>query len=203
MGNMRIASFVAGGTLGLAAVIFVSSFLISALFLDSRVTALKVTSYTASPSIKENGKPLGGYTFLPQSQIVMREGGSVFYPPEPKYLDTRYIDIDLKKKLLTFFENGENTGLYRVVAVGPPYSPTPKGTFRILHKEEKHFASKEKVWMPWSMHIVGDIFIHGIPYYANGKILNSKYSHGCIRVPTDQQKELYQKASIGTRVVVY
>lgn len=143
------------------------------------------------------------YTPFPSSEFVFREGKTILYAPKAKYTDFPYIDINLKEKVLTLFENGEAKELHKVVAIGPPYFPTPKGTFSVLHKEEKHFASKEKVWMPWSMHIVGDVFIHGIPYYPNGKILKSKYSHGCIRVATEQQKELYQKVPLGTRVVVY
>lgn len=148
-------------------------------------------------------KSFGEYTPFPYSEFVLREGEHILYAPKPKYSDVSYLDINLKEKTLTLFENGEAKELYKVVAIGPPYSPTPKGTFSILHKEENHFASKEKLWMPWSMHIVGDIFIHGIPYYPNGKILKSKYSHGCIRVATEQQKELYQKSPIGIPVVVY
>lgn len=161
------------------------------------------TKFTAGAFTLPQEKPQEQYIPFPRPEFILREGNSIFYPPKPKYLDIQYIDINLKEKILVLFENGEAKELYKVIAIGPPYLPTPKGTFQVLHKEEKHFASKEKLWMPWSIHIVGDVFIHGIPYYPNGKVLKSKYSHGCIRVATNEQKELYQKVPLGTRVVVY
>jgi lipoprotein-anchoring transpeptidase ErfK/SrfK len=48
-----------------------------------------------------------------------------------------------------------------------------------------------------------NLFIHGIPYYPGGKPVTSKYSGGCVRVPTDNQAQLYEKIAIGTPVVIY
>jgi len=152
-------------------------------------------------------EPLVGEAFeyqpFPASTLVLRKGTQEFSPPEPKYRQGHYLDVNLKAKIITFFNQGEANSLYSIVAIGPPSSPTPKGNFTILHKQQNHFASKEKLWMPWSMHIVGDIFIHGIPYYPNGRLLGGKYSHGCIRLTTENQEELYRKVSIGTPVIVY
>lgn len=140
---------------------------------------------------------------FPESRMVLREGEKTTLAPEARILDGQYLDISLKSKLITLFENGEPQALYRVVAIGPPSAPTPKGTFSLLSKEERHFASKEKVWMPWAMRVVDGIFIHGIPYYPNGTLLGGRYSHGCIRVPTAMQQELFARIAIGTPVVIY
>lgn len=147
--------------------------------------------------------PLEDQAQFPLSEPVLRLGAKVIQAPAPKYDQGMYLDINLKSKVLTLFQDGQALVLYKVLAIGPPDLPTPKGTFKVLHKEENHFASKEKVWMPWSMHIVGDVFIHGIPYYPDGRILKSYYSHGCIRLKTDQQQALYQQVALGTPVVVY
>lgn len=151
----------------------------------------------------EELEPLEDYERFPLAQPVLRQGAKVIEVPLAKYDQGMYVDVNLKGKVLTLFQDGQAQVLYNVLAIGPPDLPTPKGAFKVLHKEENHFASKEKVWMPWSLHIVGGIFIHGIPYYPDGRMLKSRYSHGCIRVNTDQQKELYQKVPLGTPVVVY
>lgn len=194
--------FFIGGFLALFLIVSFGAFFIHHSF-NFQSLPPENTKFTAGTFTLPQEKPQGKYIPFPRPEFILREGNSIFYPPKPKYSDVQYIDINLKEKLLALFENGEAKKLHKVVAIGPPHSPTPKGTFSVLHKEENHFASKEKLWMPWSIHIVGDVFIHGIPYYPNGRILKSKYSHGCIRVATEQQKELYQKVPIGTRVVVY
>ena len=147
--------------------------------------------------------PLEDQAQFPLAQPVLRIGAKVIQAPVPKYDQGMYLDINLKSRVLALFQDGQAKVLYKVLAIGPPDLPTPIGTFKVLHKEENHFASKEKVWMPWSMHIIGDVFIHGIPYYPGGRILKSRYSHGCIRLNTDQQQALYQQVALGTPVVVY
>lgn len=147
---------------------------------------------------------LAAFVPFPATKTVLREGESVTEAPEPKYNDRIYLDVNLEQKLITLFDKGEVMGMYQVAAYGNPRSaPTPKGEFTIKTKEEKHFSRKVSLWMPWSMQVVGDYFIHGWPYYPGGKLYQGKYSRGCIRVPTEKQKELYDKIAIGTPVVIY
>jgi len=147
---------------------------------------------------------LAAFVPFPQAKTVLREGEEVLEAPEPKYKDLAYLDVNLEKKLITFFDNGEAMGMYRIAAYGNPYTaPTPKGEFSIRTKEENHFSRRVSLWMPWSMQVVGDYFIHGLPYYPGGKLYQGKYSRGCIRVPTEKQKELYDKIAIGTPVIIY
>lgn len=147
---------------------------------------------------------LAAFVPFPQAKTVLREGESIIEAPEPKYNDRIYLDVNLRQKLITLFDKGEAIGMYRITAYGNPRSaPTPKGEFSIRTKEEKHLSRKVNLWMPWSMQVVGDYFIHGLPYYPGGKLYQGKYSRGCIRVPTEKQKELYDKITIGTPVVIY
>ncbi len=147
---------------------------------------------------------LAAFTSFPKARSVFREGELVIEAPDPKYNDRVYLDVSLEKQVITLFDNGEIQAMYRIAATGNPrYSPTPKGEFKVLHKKESHFSSIAKVWMPWSIHFYGNYFIHGVPYYPGGKLYTGKYSGGCVRVPTNQQQDLYQKIAIGTPVVVY
>lgn len=147
---------------------------------------------------------LAAFTPFPKARSVFREGALVIEAPDPTYRDRVYLDVSLEKQLITLFDNGEARAVYRIAAMGNPrYSPTPKGEFKVLHKQENHFSSIAKVWMPWSIRFYGNYFIHGIPYYPGGKLYTGRYSAGCVRVPTDQQEDLYQKIAIGTLVVVH
>lgn len=45
-------------------------------------------------------------------------------------------------------------------------------------------------------------FIHGWPYYSNGKAVESTFSGGCIRLATDDAKILFREVDIKTPVLV-
>lgn len=141
---------------------------------------------------------------FPESRMVLRSGETIIEAPSPRYTDKEYLDIDLTRKAVTLFVQGEPQVMYEVMAYGNPWSsPTPKGEFAIRTKEEKHFSREVGLWMPWAMQVKGDYFLHGWPYYPNGTLYKGKYSRGCVRIPTDQIKELFARIAIGTPVVIY
>jgi len=120
----------------------------------------------------------------------------------PPTMVGKIIDVDLVKKNIWLYDNGECVAKYEVHRYGGPSTPTPKGQFKVRTKEPNHFSSSALVWMPWSMNFNGDVFLHGIPYFPNGAILRGSYSHGCIQIPTDQAEKIYNFAQIGTPVFV-
>lgn len=120
----------------------------------------------------------------------------------PRILFGKYIDVDLTKRKIWLYKDGWCIAEYQVHKSGSPQMPTPRGQFKVLTKEKNHFSSSAHVWMPWSMHFHGGAFLHGIPYFPNGAILQGAYSHGCIQMPTDQAEKVYQFADIGTSVFV-
>jgi lipoprotein-anchoring transpeptidase ErfK/SrfK len=70
---------------------------------------------------------------------------------------------------------------------------TPTGKFVILSKEKDHYSTKyENAWMPYSMRLFGDYFLHGgiLPSYAA--------SHGCVRLIYENAVFVYNWAKIGT-----
>jgi hypothetical protein len=56
--------------------------------------------------------------------------------------------------------------------------------------------------MPYSVHVFGNYFIHGIPYYENGVQVSSTYSGGCIRLNNDDAKKVYDFVQEGTPIIV-
>ena len=115
----------------------------------------------------------------------------------------KLIDIDLTAMKLTMWEDGKIVEEVPVAGQGnPKTSPTRKGFFTILSKEENHLSSISRVWMPWSMRYSGGYFIHGWPYWPNGSKLTSKFSGGCVRLFDNDVEKVYQFAEIGTSVIV-
>lgn len=125
----------------------------------------------------------------------------VFIPPEKG----RAIRIDLGSLNMELYENGELTDQIEIVSRGKSGTPweTPVGVYKISAKEENHFSSIGEVWMPYSMQFYGNFFIHGWPYYPNGKAVAEGYSGGCIRLRTEDAKKVYQFADTDTAVYVY
>lgn len=116
----------------------------------------------------------------------------------------KYIEVDIGKMTITAYEDKKPVLSYTVAGIGnPAISPTPTGQFTVLTKHPKHFSSISKVWMPWSVQFYGPYFLHGVPYWPSGEKLNTRYSGGCVRLPEEADKAIYDFVEIGTPVLVY
>src|SRR3989344_3054482 len=123
--------------------------------------------------------------------------------PHQQASQGKFIDINLQSMELTMWESGQVVGKVPVAGTGnPKTSPTRKGFFTILSKEENHLSSLSRVWMPWSMRYSGDYYIHGWPYWPNGSKLNSKYSAGCVRLFDNDVEKVYEFSEVGTSVLI-
>lgn len=123
--------------------------------------------------------------------------------PHQKVVQGKFIDVNLQSMELTMWENGRVVDKVPVAGTGnPKTSPTRKGFFTILNKEEKHLSSLSGVYMPWSMRYSGDFYLHGWPYWPNGSKLTSKYSSGCVRLFDNDVEKVFQFAEIGTPVLI-
>ena len=75
---------------------------------------------------------------------------------------------------------GQRVVLASPVTMGIEGHETPSGIFKAQGYKAKMHKSKlyENAPMPWAVHIVGNVFIHGWPH-----VEGSRASHGCIRLP--------------------
>ena len=91
-----------------------------------------------------------------------------------------------------------------LVSQGKPgsYYETIGGVYASDYKIPLHFSSIGHVYMPYSVHLFGNYFVHGIPYYPNGDKVSSAYSGGCIRLADDDAKILYTFVERGTPIVI-
>jgi serine-type D-Ala-D-Ala carboxypeptidase (penicillin-binding protein 5/6) len=116
-----------------------------------------------------------------------------------------FIEADLSAMTIRFFRNGELLKEAPIQTKGRDDSwwETPAGLYKISSKEENHFSSFGRVWMPYSMQFQGNFFIHGPTRYSDGSPTPATYSGGCIRVGLDDVEEIYRLAEIGTPVLVF
>lgn len=115
-----------------------------------------------------------------------------------------FLLINLSEKNLIFFEKGNLKRSYPVLSIGKEGSfwETPAGFYQVEAKDKKIFSSSGKVWMPYSLQFQGNFFIHGWPYYPNGKPVSSEFSGGCIRLSTEDAKEIFEKVKVGTPILI-
>jgi hypothetical protein len=111
---------------------------------------------------------------------------------------------DLQAMQLHLYEGGVLTKTFPILSRGREgtFWETPKGKYAIQMKEIRHYSSIGGVWMPYSMQFYGNFFLHGWPTYTDGTEVPPGYSGGCIRLATDDAKEVYEFAPVGTRLII-
>ncbi len=112
--------------------------------------------------------------------------------------------INLETMRLFLYEDGDLFREFAVQSKGRPGSlwETPPGDYKVMFKNQNHFSSISSVYMPYSVHFFGNFFIHGTPYYPGGQVIDTEFSGGCIRVSTEDARELFAFVEKGTAVHV-
>ena len=167
---------------------------------------------------------VGGWLSL----VALVVGGSVLLPPARSASDAstallyryaganvgagreaprdtgRSIVADLDTMHLTLYEEGVRVKTFPILSKGRPGTPweTPAGNYVIQAREIKHRSSIGGTWMPYSMQFYGNFFIHGWPTYDDGRAVPLGYSGGCIRLSTEDAREVYEFIPKGARVSV-
>ncbi|OHA17575.1 MAG: hypothetical protein A3H57_00860 [Candidatus Taylorbacteria bacterium RIFCSPLOWO2_02_FULL_43_11] len=116
-----------------------------------------------------------------------------------------FIEVDLSQMKVRYFEEGLQKLEVPVLTKGRPGSwwETPAGLYKISSKEDTHFSKIGRVNMPWSMNFQGNFYIHGWPYYPDGREVSSSYSGGCVRLSNESAKALFDLAKVGTPILVH
>jgi hypothetical protein len=104
----------------------------------------------------------------------------------------QYILVDIGKSYLAFYERGELKQVFPISS-GEPGMVTPLLDFKVKAKEKNHFSRMyDDAWMPWALQVKGPYFIHG------GVLPGRRDSHGCIRLPIQDAKQLFKLVEVGT-----
>jgi hypothetical protein len=116
-----------------------------------------------------------------------------------------FVEADLSDMKIKVYSAGDLVKEVDILTKGKEGSwwETPAGIYRIESKEENHFSSFGHVYQPWSMAFQGNFFIHGWPYYPDGKPVSQGYSGGCIRLSDEDAKSVFDLVGTGTPVIVF
>lgn len=149
--------------------------------------------------------PLPKYRKLADGAIVYSSSAALRARRDELIVAKRdFISADLGAMELTVYHDGAPFQSFPILAKGKEGSffETPSGEYEIKSREENHFSTIGKVWMPWSMHFFGNYFIHGWPYYPDGRMVAESFSGGCIRLATKDAEAVFRLARVGTPVIV-
>ncbi len=116
----------------------------------------------------------------------------------------KIIRINLYDYTITLFEDGNLVKRSKISGAGhPKISPTPQGNFKVLSKEKRHISGISGLVMPLSIRFYNGYYLHGLPYTQSGRMINTIYSNGCVRLGPGLDEEVYNWAEIGTKVEIY
>lgn len=110
------------------------------------------------------------------------------------------VTVNLKTQILKAWQ-GSRLVYQWPVSSGREGKETPNGDFQALGKEKMHISTLYGSPMPFSVHVTGNIFIHG-----SASFTTKPGSHGCIRLPLmstrNVAEEFYNWIDLGVPIQV-
>ena len=111
------------------------------------------------------------------------------------------LEVDLSEQMLYVMENGEVVDSW-LVSTGTAATPTTLGHYSIGWRTPIQTMYGDDYVQPdvkWPMYFNGDEAFHGVYWHSNW---GTPMSHGCVGMPDDRAKQIYDWAPEGTDVVI-
>ena len=106
------------------------------------------------------------------------------------------ITIDVEARTISVFRGGHEIAAAAILR-GYGDKPTPTGIFPITQKDADHISSIYDAPMPYMLRLTNDgVSIHG------SKVERGYATNGCVGVPNEFAKRLFQQASLGDTVII-
>jgi L,D-transpeptidase catalytic domain/Putative peptidoglycan binding domain len=139
---------------------------------------------------KTNGMARTGFAGAAVYSLVFRHRGrfKLRFPGAG-----RHVEFDWSRQVLALAKNGRAWRVYHASS-GKPSTPTVFGTYRFYSKT----PGTNSEGMVNSNYFIGGYAIHGyhsVPAFAA--------SHGCIRIPIPNSRQVYDWIPLGMRIFVY
>lgn len=123
---------------------------------------------------------------------------------------TKKIIVERSTQTLYAYD-GDELFMEQKISTGLELSPTPRGDFVIFRKTPSRYMQGpipglpgsdfyDLPGVPWNLYFThGGAVIHGAYWHNN---FGKEYSHGCVNLPPDKARELYDWAELGMHVIV-
>jgi hypothetical protein len=106
------------------------------------------------------------------------------------------ITVDIEAQTMSVFRGGYEIGM-SVVLYGIGEKPTPLGVFPITQKKKDHISTIYGTPMPYMQRLTND----GVAIHASN-VLEGFITHGCVGVPKEFAKRLFEETEIGDQVII-
>lgn len=143
-------------------------------------------------------------------EVLLDEGIKTIEDGDHATSTNKEITVDRGEQKLYAYENGE-LFMETAISTGLELTPTPRGTFTIFRKTPSRYMQGplpglpsdqyyDLPGVPWNLYFTsGGAVIHGAYWHTS---FGSRYSHGCVNLPSDMARKLYEWADVGTKVIV-
>ena len=123
----------------------------------------------------------------------------------------KWVDISLADNSVTAYVGGKVAGGPYYMVPGAPETPTVVGTFHVYLKydvqtmrgENADGTKYETEGVPWVTYFTGSYAMHGAPWRSSFGWSGYGGSHGCVNMPVDAAKFIYDWTDMGDTVVVH
>ncbi len=145
-------------------------------------------------------------TPMSMSKTVTKPGSTRAPAAIDKNVPDKWIDVNISTQSLTAYEG--NTPVFStLVSSGVSWHPTVIGTYKIYAKYTADDMSggqgAEYYYLPavpYTMYFYGGYALHGTYWHHN---FGHPMSHGCVNLPTDAAKWIFNWAPMGTSVTTH
>ena len=185
----------------------------------ARLAALFVLLVAASPAVGQSAAPAPAPNAPPATPPPLPDALPPLDPPPPTPLDDAHIGalkpgqyawapelvpsgpltivVSIPEQKAYVYRNGVRIAV-STVSTGKKGHETPTGVFTILQKRKDHRSNLyNNAPMPWMQRLTWD----GIALHA-GKLPGYPASHGCVRLPDDFARKLFEVTDFGITVIV-
>ena len=163
--------------------------------LITAVAAAAALLVTAAPALAQGAKQSAELTFAKQAEKL--KPGQWVWKPEIAPDGQVLVYVDLGRQLATVYRNGVRVAVSTISSGKEGYS-TPTGVFTILEKNKEHYSSTyDNAPMPYQQRLTWK----GVAMHA-GNLPGFPASHGCIRLPMEFAKKLFDLTEKGGTVVI-
>ena len=123
----------------------------------------------------------------------------------------KWVDINLTDASVTAYVGGKVAGGPFYMVPGAPDTPTVTGTFHVYLKydvqtmrgENADGSKYETEGVPWVTYFTGSYAMHGAPWRSSFGWSGYGGSHGCVNMPVNAAKFIYDWTDMGDTVVVH
>lgn len=140
---------------------------------------------------------------------VFEDGGTKNISSGVAPRTTKRIVVDRSEQKLYAYD-GLELFMEEPISTGLELTPTPRGIFKIFKKTPSRYMQGpipevsdqfyDLPGVPWNLYFTAEgAVIHGAYWHDH---FGEPWSHGCVNLPPQKAKELYEWADLGTEVVV-